>query len=181
MDEYREVDSGDRARVVPEVVPGVDLEEVERPVASVPLEIDDATRHPGRPARGLFVVSREADHVEEPVTIERLAQPPLILSDAQYGADDLMRRQLLDRAQRANITVRPVIEVEHIEAAVGLVRRGLGDTIVPRSAIRRQGGRGLHFASFADPLDDTFAFIARSTRPSAPPSAPLEIVETLRR
>ena len=126
----------------------------------------------------LVVVSREAGHVEEPVTIERLAQLPLILYDAQYGADDPMRRQLLDRAQRANITLRPVIEVEHIEAAVALARRGLGDTIVPRAAISRQSGRGLHFVSFGEPLYDTFAFIARSEAPLSPAArAFVEIVE----
>jgi DNA-binding transcriptional LysR family regulator len=126
----------------------------------------------------LVLVSREPGHVEEPVTIERLARLPLILYDAQYGADDPMRRQLLDRAQRAGITLRPVIEVEHIEAAVGLARRGLGDTIVPRSAISRQSGRGLHFVSFAEPLYDTFAFIARSDAPVSPATrAFVEIVE----
>jgi len=112
------------------------------------------------------------------VTIEALAEAPLILYDAQYGANDPMRRQLLDRAQRAGITLRPVVEVEGIEAAVGLVRRGLGDTIVPRAAISRQGSRGLHFASFAEPLYDTFAFIARSDAPLSPAArAFVEIVE----
>jgi DNA-binding transcriptional LysR family regulator len=126
----------------------------------------------------LVLVSRDASRVEAPVTIEALARLPLILYDAQYGAHDPMRRQLLDRAQRAEITLRPVIEVEHIEAAVGLARRGLGDTIVPRAAIGRQGGRGLHFASFADPLYDTFAFIARSGAPLSPAArAFVEIVE----
>ena len=89
-----------------------------------------------------------------------------------------MRRQLVDRAQRAGVTLRPVIEVEGIEAAVGLARRGLGDTIVPRAAISRQGARGLHFASFAEPLYDTFAFIARSDAPLSPAArAFVEIVE----
>ena len=126
----------------------------------------------------LVVVSREAAHVEQPVTIEALAQLPLILYDAQYGADDPMRRQLLDRAQRAGTTLRPVIEVEHIEAAVGLARRGLGDTIVPRSAISGQSGRGLQFVSFDEPLYDTFAFIARSDAPVSPATrAFVEIVE----
>ena len=89
-----------------------------------------------------------------------------------------MRRQLVDRAQRAGVTLRPVIEVEGIEAAVGLARRGLGDTIVPRAAISRQGVRGLHFASFAEPLYDTFAFIARTDAPLSPAArAFVEIVE----
>ena len=71
-----------------------------------------------------------------------------------------------------------MIEVEGIEAAVGLARRGFGDTIVPRAAISRQGARGLHFASFAEPLYDTFAFIARSDAPLSPAArAFVEIVE----
>ena len=43
--------------------------------------------------------------------IEALADAPLILYDAQYGAHDPMRRQLVDRAQRAGVTLRPVIAV----------------------------------------------------------------------
>ncbi len=116
----------------------------------------------------LVFVSRDPERVRQPLTIEALAELPLILYDAQYGQSDPMRRQLVDRAQHAGITLRPVIEVEHIEAAVGLARRGLGDTIVPRAAIAKQGGRGLHFASFAEPLYDTFAFIARSDAPLSP-------------
>lgn len=125
----------------------------------------------------LVVVSRDADRVSAPVTIEALAVAPLILFDAQYGADDPMRRQLLDRAQRAGVTLRPVIEVEGMEAAIGLARRGLGDTIVPRSAVDK-GSRGLHLASFAEPLYDTFAFIARAAAPLSPAArAFVEIVE----
>lgn len=126
----------------------------------------------------LVVVSREAARVAEPVTLEALAESPLILFDAQYGAVDPMRRQLLDRAQRAGVTLRPVIEVEGMDAAIGLARRGLGDTIVPRAAIGRSGARGLHFASFAEPLWDTFAFISRSDAPLSPAAAAfVEIVE----
>jgi DNA-binding transcriptional LysR family regulator len=133
----------------------------------------------------LVLISRDPEHTSEPATIEALASRPLILYDAQYGAEDPMRRQLVERAQRAGITLRPVIEVEGIEAAVGLARRGLGDTIVPRAAISGQGARTLNFAartlsfaSFADPLFDTFAFIARSEAPLSPAArAFIEIVE----
>ncbi|MSO95580.1 MAG: LysR family transcriptional regulator [Thermoleophilia bacterium] len=126
----------------------------------------------------LVVISRETSRLDAPVTIEALADAPLILYDAQYGALDPMRRQLLDRAQRAGVTLRPVIEVEGIEAAVGLARRGLGDTIVPRAAISRQGMRGMHFASFAEPLYDTFAFITRADAPLSPAAhAFVQIVE----
>jgi DNA-binding transcriptional LysR family regulator len=126
----------------------------------------------------LVVISRDAEHTRRPVTIEALASVPLILYDAHFGAEDPMRRQLVDRSQRAGVTLRPVIEVEGIEAAVGMARRGLGDTIVPRAAIGRQGARGLHFASFEPPLYDTFAFIARSDAPLSPAArAFVEIVE----
>ena len=126
----------------------------------------------------LVVVSREAGRVGERVTIEALAEAPLILYDAQYGVNDPMRRQLLDRAQRAGVTLRPVVEVEGMEAAVALARRGVGDTIIPRAAIGRPGTRGLHFASFAEPLYDTFAFITRSGAALSPATrAFVEIVE----
>ncbi len=126
----------------------------------------------------LVFVSSEISRTDEPVTIEALAAAPLILYDAQYGAHDPMRRQLLERAQQAGVTLRPVIEVEGIEAAVGLARRGLGDTIVPQAAILRQGARGLHFASFSEPLYDTFAFISRADAPLSPAArAFVEIVE----
>lgn len=126
----------------------------------------------------LVVVSREAERTSSPMTFEALASTPLILYDAQYGADDPMRRQLLERSQRAGVTLRPVIEVESIEAAVGLARRGLGDTIVPRAAISKRGSRGLHFASFDEPLYDTFAFIARSDAPLSPAARALvELIE----
>ena len=126
----------------------------------------------------LVVVSREAERMSSPMTFEALASAPLILYDAQYGADDPMRRQLLERSQRAGVTLRPVIEVESIEAAVGLARRGLGDTIVPRAAISKRGSRGLHFASFDEPLYDTFAFIARSDAPLSPAARALvELIE----
>lgn len=126
----------------------------------------------------LVVVSRESSRVEQPVTIEQLAASPLILYDAHYGADDPMRRQLLDRAQRAGVTILPVIEVESMEAAVTLAARGLGDTIVPRAAYGRRGVRSLHAVSLAEPLYDTFAFIARHDASLSPATrAFVQIVE----
>jgi DNA-binding transcriptional LysR family regulator len=61
-----------------------------------------------------------------------------------------------------------VIEVESMEAAVALAARGLGDTVVPRAAFGRRHARTLHAASFAEPLYDTFAFIARHGAPLSP-------------
>jgi DNA-binding transcriptional LysR family regulator len=116
----------------------------------------------------LVVVSREEERVASPVTIERLAAAPLILFDTHYGSDDPMRRQLADRAQREGVTLQPVVEVESMEAAIALASRGLGDTIIPRAAFGKRHARTLHAAAFAEPLYDTFAFIARHDAPLSP-------------
>ena len=51
----------------------------------------------------MLYVSADPERVREPMTIERLADAPLILYDARWGADDPMRRQLRERAQRAGV------------------------------------------------------------------------------
>jgi DNA-binding transcriptional LysR family regulator len=110
----------------------------------------------------LLFVSRHAERVKEPMTIERLAQVPLILYDARFGWDDPTRRQIAERAQRAGVTIEPVIEVEYVEAALDLAARGLGDTIgTSRVALQRDLARKLHWVGFDPPVVDTFAFITR--------------------
>jgi DNA-binding transcriptional LysR family regulator len=127
----------------------------------------------------LVVVSRSPERVGEPVTIERLAELPLVLYDAEYAWTDPMRRQLTERAQLAGVTLRPVVEVEDLEAAIQLVARGLCDTVVARAVLRTvRGARALHAAPFADPLWETFAFIARRDAPVSPATrAFVELVE----
>ena len=97
------------------------------------------------------------------MTIEQLAEAPLILYDARWGAEDPTRRQLRERAQRAGVTIEPVIEVEYLTAALDLAARGLGDTIArPRRSLDGRGfARRLHRVAFDPPMYDTFAFITR--------------------
>ena len=80
----------------------------------------------------LLYLSADPEHTREPMTIERLAEAPLILYDARFGWADPTRRQLAERAQRAGVTLEPEIEVEYVEAALDLAARGLGDTIGTR-------------------------------------------------
>ncbi len=56
-----------------------------------------------RGSRSSSSSAERPDAPASPVTIEALAEAPLILYDAQYGAHDPMRRQLVDRAQRAGV------------------------------------------------------------------------------
>lgn len=117
----------------------------------------------------LVVISKHADDVAEPMTLERLAALPLVLYDAEYGSSDPTRRQLAERAQLAGVTLRPVIEVEDMEAALQLVQRGLGVTVVARAVLRdRRGARTLHVAAFADRLWEAFALIGRAGAPVSP-------------
>jgi len=99
------------------------------------------------------------------MTIERLAEAPLILSDATWGGEDPTRRQLSELAQRAGVRIDPQIDVEDAEAAVELAGRGLGDTVVGRGFLLALGARlpdRLGWVPFAEPLYDTFAIISRS-------------------
>ncbi len=110
----------------------------------------------------ILFMSRDEEKVREPMTIERLAEMPLILYDARFGWSDPTRRQLAERAQRAGVTIEPVIEVEYLEAALDLAARGLGDTIAAsRIALGRGFARRLQSVAFEPPLVDTFAFVTR--------------------
>jgi DNA-binding transcriptional LysR family regulator len=110
----------------------------------------------------LLYVSAEPARLREPITAERLARAPLILSDARWGNDDPTRRQLRERAQQAGATIEPQIEVEYLTAALDLAARGLGDTVSPNSMVIGRGyGRRLAGVPFEPPLYETFAFITR--------------------
>jgi DNA-binding transcriptional LysR family regulator len=148
--------------------------------ALVVLPVDDEGLEV-RPARReeVVYVSRDPEHVREPITIEQLAEAPLILYDARYGWSDPTRSQLHERAQRAGVQIEPVIEIEDMEAALELTASGLGDTLAPRAALaHRRRYRSLGAVSFAEPLYDTFAFIARRGAPVSPAArAFLELAE----
>ena len=110
----------------------------------------------------LLYLSADPERTREPMTIERLAEAPLILYDARFGWADPTRRQLAERAQRAGVTLEPEIEVEYVEAALDLAVRGLGDTIgTRRVALGRGFARRLHSVAFDPPVVDTFAFVTR--------------------
>ena len=63
----------------------------------------------------ILYISADPERVREPMTIERLAEAPLILFDARFGADDPMRTQLRERAQHAGVKLEPQIEVEYVD------------------------------------------------------------------
>ena len=110
----------------------------------------------------IVFMSRDPARLAEPMTARRLVEAPLILYDARYGWEDPTRRQLLERAQEAGVTLEPDIEVEYVEAALELCARGLGDTVAARAiGVGRGFARRVGTVSFDPPLFDAFAFIHR--------------------
>jgi DNA-binding transcriptional LysR family regulator len=109
-------------------------------------------------------VSTDRARLRGAIDIRRVAQAPLVLPDASYGAMDPTRRQLGELAQREGVTMEPQIDVEDIESALDLVAQGHGDTIVSHGVLWNIGDRvpaNVGWAPFAEPIYDTFAFAWR--------------------
>lgn len=114
-------------------------------------------------------VSSRPEHVRSPITMKQFCDTRLVLYDAHYGWKDPTRRQLLERAQLAGLKLEPWIEVEHVESALELVTRGIGDTIVPGAIIDSPTfPTALLSTTFADPLYDTIALVQRDTAVLSP-------------
>ena len=114
----------------------------------------------------VLFASSDPERVKNPVTIDQLAQARLILYDAHAGGRDPTRRQIEERAQLAGIKLEPRIEVEHVESALTLVSRGLGDTFVSRAVAQSPAMPArIATASFDPPVFDTLALVTREGRP----------------
>ena len=130
----------------------------------VALPIDDDGLIVGPPVAEFEVVYASAvpERLDVPLTVEVLAERPLILPEARWGEQDPTRRQLAERAQRAGVALHPRIEVQHAGAALELAARGLGDTIVTGALLGVLGYEGRLSARALTPaLRETFAFIQR--------------------
>ena len=130
----------------------------------VALPIDDEGLEVGAAIAQFEVVyaGADPDRVTAAITIEQLADAVLVLPEARWGDEDPTRRQLAERAQRAGVTIRPRIEVQHANAALQLAARGLGATLVTRALLGALGyGDRLAAVSLDPPLHETFAFIQR--------------------
>jgi DNA-binding transcriptional LysR family regulator len=111
----------------------------------------------------VLLVTTDRERASRPVKLSSLATHPLILYDAASGFADPTRRQLVSRAQGAGIDLASPLEVEHVETAVRLAARGLGDTIAPSAATQQPWfPPELFTAPFAEPIFDHFAVITRT-------------------
>ncbi|ASR37053.1 LysR family transcriptional regulator [Prauserella marina] len=139
--------------------------DIEAGLIVLPVDDDDLVITPLMTDEVVYV-SADPARTAEPVTIERFAERRLVFYDAHFGWKDPTRRQLADRAQLAGVRVEPMIEIEHVEAALKLVAAGFGDTIVSSALLNSPTfPPGLHTASFSEPLYDTIAFARKRGRP----------------
>ena len=161
-----------------EVAQAVGAGELEAGLVVLPIDGDGLRITPLQRDEVWYASAQQAN-VARAVTIEDLAERPLVLYDAHYGWRDPTRRQLAERAQIAGLTLRPVIEVEHVESALALVAAGAGDTIVARGVAESDGcPPQLGFAPFAEPLFDTIALIQRQNAVLSPAVAELARLAT---
>jgi DNA-binding transcriptional LysR family regulator len=165
VERFREQHPGVRVRLVGQnsVDVAAAVRDGQTEAGLVALPIDDTGLDVRPIARDEIVyATTDARRARRPVTIERLADAPLVLYDSRYGADDPARRQLVERAQRAGRRIAPVIEVEDYDIAVRIAAAGLGDTVVARRFARSPDfPRSIHTASLAEPMFDEFAFVTR--------------------
>jgi DNA-binding transcriptional LysR family regulator len=107
-------------------------------------------------------LSTDPVRTRRPVTALDLSGVPLVLPEARWGNADPTRRQLLERAQNAGVSLVPAIEVESPAAALALAARGVADTVISLPLAHHLGcTEGLHWAPLDPPLYETFAFITR--------------------
>lgn len=156
-----------------EVADGVRSGELEAGLAVLPIDDDGLSVTPLLRDEVLWA-SADAERTSAPMTIDSIADAPLILYDAHYGWGDPTRRQLAERAQLAGIRLDPLIEVENIESALGLVARSMGDTIVSRAvSLSPTFPPNISTAPFAEPLYDVIALITREGATLSPATAEL--------
>ena len=81
-----------------------------------------------------------------PVTLEAVADAPLVLYDAHYGNGDPTRRQLAERLQQIGRRLAPRIEVEYLAGALNLAARASATRSSRARRRRRAVPDGLHTA-----------------------------------
>jgi DNA-binding transcriptional LysR family regulator len=151
-----------------EVAAAVRSGELEAGLAVLPIDDDGLIVTPLMQDETLWA-SADAARTAAPITIEKLAEVPLVLYDAHYGWADPTRRQLAARAAVAGIKLEPEIEVENVEAALELVARGVGETLVAGAVARSSAfPPGITTTPFAEPMYDTIALIRREKTTLSP-------------
>jgi DNA-binding transcriptional LysR family regulator len=145
---------------------------IEAGLVQLPIDDRELVLTPSVFVDQVVYVSRNALNTDGPIDIATLARRPLILSEARWSQDDPLRVSLLERAQSAGVTLRPIIEVEFQTHALELAAQGVGDSVVSyhvgRSVI---ADRGLHWAPLSPAVEEHYAFVTRRSGAISPATA----------
>ena len=164
VEDFRRSHPDVRVRIVgqnsSETAEAIRAGELEAALVVLPIDDRGLTLRPAMRDEVVYV-SADPARLKRPMTIKRLAEAPLILPEASWGAEDPTRRLLSELAQREGVTIEPQIDVEDVEVALELAARGLGDTIAERGLLRGLAPRGVGWVPFAEPIYETFAFTWR--------------------
>ncbi|MFL0410929.1 LysR family transcriptional regulator [Microbacterium paludicola] len=145
-----------------EVADAVRSGELEAGLAVLPVPLDGIDAAPLLEDEVVWV-SADPARTAAPVTMADIVRAPLVLYDAHYAWRDPTRRQLAERAAREGVELEVAIEVENVEAALELVSRGVGDTMVSRAVANSAAmPAGLSTVGFAPRMYDTIALLTRS-------------------
>lgn len=136
--------------------------ELEAGLVALPVDDHGLTVGPVRWVSEAVYLSTHPERTQVPLSAHRMADVELVLPEVRWGDMDPTRRQLVARAQNANVRLEPVVEVESPAAALALAARGVGDTIISLPLAHRLGyADRLHWVALDPPLYETFAFITR--------------------
>ena len=132
-------------------------------LVTLPVDERDFAVFPMRQGNAVAILSAGETGVPDVITPHDVARRPLIL-DQERGA---YSRLVRDWLEAAGVDVRPVIELDNIEAIKNIVAAGLGMSIVPDMAVRERD-RDLITRPLDPPLTPTFALLQRRARPDSP-------------
>ncbi len=170
-----------------EVADSVRAGELEAGIVQLP--VDDRGLAVSRPVLSdeVVYVSADPSRLTEPVTVEMLAERPLILSEARWSNSDPLRMSITARAQQAGVSITPIAEVEFQTHAVELAAQGVGDSLVSYLVGRAVFERlQLGWVPLEPKAEEHFAFITRQNAALSPATRAFmtlaaEHITTLRR
>lgn len=119
----------------------------------------------------LVYVSTQPERLEHPVTPQRLAAAPLVMSDTTWRATDTTRMRLRRMLHEAGLNPRTRIEVEDVETALQVVGMGLADTVVHQGVAEQLVPRlapGAGWVSLRPRMAETLAIVRRAGAPVSP-------------
>lgn len=119
-------------------------------------------------------LSASPERTQEPISMERLAETPLVIPEILWGDADPTRLRLLLNTQQSGHTLNAHIEVESPASALELASRGVGDTVLTYTLAHELGMLdSLSYCSLDPMLRENFGIIRRKETDISPAASVL--------